>query len=78
MKVKALKLGASPDGIIRPGDIRDVPDEEGMQLIQGRYAELVPDAPVVDEAPEYETTDADPPTENTDARPGRKRRWAKE
>lgn len=38
MKVKLNSLYCSPRGVFHPGAVIDVSDEEGAQLIAGRYA----------------------------------------
>lgn len=42
MKVKMRTLSAGPDGIRRIGSIVDVSDYEGLQLVNGGYAEELP------------------------------------
>ncbi|HKQ02641.1 MAG TPA: hypothetical protein VJ735_20150 [Actinomycetes bacterium] len=51
MKVKLLKIMAGPVYAGSPGDVLDVPDDLGAQLIDGRYAEdLAPPATDVETA----------------------------
>ena len=41
MRVKMLTVSAGPSGILRVGDIADVPDGEAALLIERKYAEAV-------------------------------------
>jgi hypothetical protein len=41
MKVKLRNLLAGPEGVHRAGEVMDVPDVFGAQLIEGGYAERV-------------------------------------
>lgn len=43
MKVKMLQLWASPDGILRPGDVLDVSDAVGESLVAQKAAEMIPE-----------------------------------
>jgi len=41
MKVRFLALSAGASGVIRPGDVVDVPDSEAEMLINRGYAEAL-------------------------------------
>ena len=41
MKVRFLTLSMGPRGMIRPGDVVDVPAGEAKLLLAGKYAEPV-------------------------------------
>lgn len=41
MKVKYITLASGPDGAIYPGQLLEVEDTKGKQLVSGGYAELV-------------------------------------
>ena len=54
MKVRFLTLSMGPRGMIRPGDVVDVPAGEAKLLLAGKYAEPVEPAeqkPDKEEAP---------------------------
>ena len=46
MKVKMIVMGAGPKGVMNIGMIREVSAQEGKQLIEGKYAVAIVDAPV--------------------------------
>ena len=55
MKVRFLTLSMGPRGMIRPGDVVDVPAGEAKLLLAGKYAEPVEPAepkPDKEEAPQ--------------------------
>lgn len=39
MRVRTKTLAAGPGGVHRPGDIREVADDEGKRLVDGGFAE---------------------------------------
>lgn len=49
MRVKFLVCCAGPAGVYNPGQVAEVSEEFGQQLIAGRYAEEVKPAPGRDE-----------------------------
>ena len=69
MKIKLSSIYASEHLTAHPGSVIEVSDEEGQQIVDGRFGVEVPDeAPATPEATETET-DADP---ETPSRSGRK------
>jgi hypothetical protein len=44
MKISMKTLASGPNGVLRPGEVYNLSDEEAKQLIEGRYAEAVEDA----------------------------------
>lgn len=59
MKVKMLKLSAGPQGILHPGDLVEVDDNEAKLLVLGGYAERnLPEC-------EQENDDGEHPTEDS-------------
>ena len=38
MKISMKTLASGPTGVLRPGVVYDLPEEEAKQLIEGRYA----------------------------------------
>ena len=66
MKIQLQTTYASPHCTAQPGTILDVSEEEGRELIAGRYATEVPEAPApleADEAAPVETAEAPSPAE---------------
>ena len=63
MRVRMLALSAGPGGVFQPGTVRDLPDGEAYELIEGRYAEQV------DFAPPAAATETDPAESGADASP---------
>jgi len=64
MKVRFITLSAGASGVIRPGDIVDVPAGEAELLIRHGYAELVeipvkPVAALPEEAPQEAMQEAE-------------------
>lgn len=53
MKIRHITLSAGPGGVFRPGDIRDVSEDEARALITGGYAEALemPEKPAKSAAP---------------------------
>lgn len=51
MKVKMLTLSSGPSGTRHVGQVIEVGDEEGQQLIEGRYAEPVDTTPADSKKP---------------------------
>lgn len=52
MKIKMTTLAAGPAGVLRDGEVYDLPEVEAQALIDGGYAEAVAESaePVVEEA----------------------------
>ena len=44
MKISMKTLASGPTGVLRPGVVYDLPEEEAKQLIEGRYAAAVEDS----------------------------------
>lgn len=60
MRVRMLTLMAGPGGTFPPGTVRDLPDGEAYELIEGRYAEQLDFAP-----PAVEPKPVEPPALKT-------------
>ncbi|MCZ8310942.1 MAG: hypothetical protein O9320_08810 [Magnetospirillum sp.] len=60
MRVRMLTLMAGPGGTFPPGSVRDLPDGEAYELIEGRYAEQLDFAP-----PAVEPKPVEPPALET-------------
>ena len=77
MRVLFKTLRAGPDGVVSPGQVVDLPDEEAQEAIESGSAVEAADAPPPEEeAPpeaDEETATADPP-ENAAKPPPRRRR----
>lgn len=71
MRVRMLTLSAGPAGVVQPGAVVEVSDEEGRALIAGRYAELV-EVPIKAAVP-VETATLEGAPEAAVARRGRPR-----
>jgi hypothetical protein len=41
MKVRLLTLMAGPRGVFNPGAVLDLPDQEALDLINGRHADAI-------------------------------------
>lgn len=67
MRIKMLALSASPDGVRQIGDVVDVTDAEGKELVAGGFAEAA-----TGRTPSRAETAAIEPPENTALPRGRK------
>ena len=75
--VKMNTLSAGPRGVLVPGQVVALPDEEADALVRGRYAEPVdwqPASTGVAVSPEGETATAEPPENAMKPRMRRRKR----
>lgn len=70
MKLRMRTLSAGPKGVRRPGQIVDVPEAEGEQLLKGGYAERL-DAPAPKKASTDTETATKAPPENANGKGGK-------
>lgn len=75
MQIKLSTIYASPHMTAQPGSVIDVSEEEGLQLIAGRYGALVETAAIAPAAPAVvaETAAIAAPEKRTNARGSRSR-----
>lgn len=77
MKVKLSTIYASPHLTAQPGSVIDVGDEEGRQLIEGRYGIEIPEtaaeAPATPETAPAETAEAPAAPETAARKPASRR-----
>ncbi|MDE2901785.1 MAG: hypothetical protein OXP73_02020, partial [Chloroflexota bacterium] len=62
MRIKMKVQGSGPDGMLDVGKEYDIDDSMGQELVDGGYAELIPEPPAAEEEePEEPAADSKPP-----------------